>query len=73
MSADEGMPIQPQGITTTGSVPERTYMQAEVDALLAEARLEEFLLIKKERPIDPIYWDLHHETELRTAAGKGKI
>lgn len=27
-------------------------------------RLKEFRVIKKERPIDPIYWDMHHEKEL---------
>ena len=40
----------------------------------AQARLEEFLLMKK-RPADPTYFDMHHEAELREAirnAGDGK-
>ena len=41
----------------------------------AQARLEEFLLMKHKRPADPTYFDMHHEAELREAirnAGDGK-
>ena len=48
--------------------------EAEGDALAAEAernyaqgRMDEFLYMKSERPIDPIYWDMHHERALRAA------
>ena len=34
----------------------------------ARARLAEFDLIKKERPIDPMYWDMHHRKALESAA-----
>ena len=30
-----------------------------------EGRLFQFLRMKKERPIDPLYWDMHEENNLR--------
>jgi hypothetical protein len=37
------------------------------DAEFYRGRLHEFLLMKKERPINPGYWDMHEERELRAA------
>src|SRR5271166_990187 len=33
-----------------------------------QGRLDQFIRMKKERPIDPIYWDSHEERALRDAA-----
>jgi len=38
--------------------------------LVAQARLMEFDLIKRERPLDPTYWDKHHRAELELLASK---
>ena len=37
-----------------------------------EARLEEFDYILKERPIDPIYWDMHHRKGLLPPPAPGQ-
>lgn len=49
--------------------PSKMHVYTAADLAQAEARgrLKEFLLIKKERPINPIYWDMHEERELRAA------
>ena len=77
-------PIHPDGGWRVTSLAQRIYTQAEMNAAVADqeerirqlerdvagARLAEFELIKRERPHDPLYWDMHHERELRDAAGK---
>jgi hypothetical protein len=37
----------------------------ETEPSYDQGRLDEFLHMKKNRPIDPTYWDMHHEKDLR--------
>lgn len=45
-----------------------TWLAVNMPRIKAEARLEEFDLIVKERPLDPLYWDMHHIRELEAQA-----
>lgn len=48
------------------------WLAVHLPRIKAEARLEEFDLIKQERPVNPMYWDMHHRRELSAQGGQGK-
>lgn len=51
--------------TKQGDCQQAAPAVGQVRRLEAQARLEQFYRMKKERPIDPCYWDMHEERELK--------
>ena len=43
---------------------------AEVERIKAQGALEEFDYVKANRPVDPVYWDIHHRAALQKKAGE---
>jgi hypothetical protein len=46
-------------------------LTAAADRARREGRLEQFYKMKRERPIDPTYWDKHEERDLKAALAEG--
>jgi hypothetical protein len=56
--------VYPKGGVLTTEAQVRAALIVAFDA----GRLFQFQRMKKKRPMDPIYWDMHEEEDLRKAA-----